>query len=361
MVPLPSARRRSQTGFIGLAVFLAGFFPCAAADSGDADRSWQLILQQAAGPGNRFHSQDEAAKAAREHLDRQENALRDFARVYPDDARHYSAEIRLATILAAKGRLTHQAPALAEARKLLSDLENDPTIPRTVKADAGFARVSQLMEDVPAQVDDVARDALLQAVRRYDTDYPSDRRTPNLLTEVATLFDAQPAEKKTLLEEAAVRTTDETERRRIRDDLRRIALLGHPLDLSLQPFQGGAPSSLATHRGRVVVILFWASWSMPSLHELARLEQEAGQFAGQPVDFLTVSLDEDRAALEATVKVANLHWPVYGDGRGWQGEMVRSVGLNALPTVWVLDRKGNLLTLNARGATAEVIRQALTP
>ena len=345
-------------------VFLTwAFLPCsvfaAAPSSTDADHAWQLILQQAAGPGNRFHSQEEATKAAHDHLDKQEATLRDFARAYPDDPRHYSAEIRLATILAAKARLTRQPPMLAAARKILSDLEEDSATPRPVKADAGFARVSQQMEDVSAHLDDASRDALLQTVRKFDADYPGDRRTPNLLTELATLYDAQPVQKKALLEEAASRATEENVRKRISDDLRRIALLGHPLDLRLQPFEGGPPNDLASHRGRVVVLLFWASWSMPSLHELARLEHDAGQFSGQPVDFLTVSLDEDRAALASTIKVADLHWPVYCDGKGWEGELVRSLGLNALPTVWVIDRKGNLLTLNARDQAPDLIRQAL--
>ena len=56
-----------------------------------------------------------------------------------------------------------------------------------------------------------------------------------------------------------------------------------------------------------------------------------------------------------------LTWPVYCDGRGWEGATVRSVGLNAVPTTWVLGRDGTLLTLNARGpGVAEAaIREAL--
>ncbi len=348
--------------FVTSFLILAALLPSAAlSQTPEADRAWQVILQQTSGPGNRFHSQEEATQAAREHLDKQEAALRDFIHAYPDDARHFSAEIRLATVLAAKGRLARQSAALTEARKILSDLETDPATPRPVKADAGFARVSQLMEDVSSHVDDADRDHLLQTVRQFDTDYPGDRRTPNLLTEIATLFDTQPVQKKNLLEEAMARTTDESVRKRVNDDLRRIALLGRPLDLRLQPWEGGTPINLATHRGRVVVLLFWASWSMPSLHALARLEQDAAQFADKPVDFFTVSLDEDRAALASTIKVADLRWPVHCDGRGWEGEMVRSLGINALPTVWVLDKQGNLLTLNARDQAVEVIRRALAP
>ena len=148
-------------------------------------------------------------------------------------------------------------------------------------------------------------------------------------------------------------------RSRINDDLKRLALLGRPLDACFLPSQGGAPIKLADARGRVVVILFWASWSMPALHELASLKEAAVEFHGQPVDFYGVSLDEDRAAMAATIKAADVHWPIQCDGRGWQGELVRSLGINTLPTDWVLDRRGRLVTLNARGRVPDVIREAL--
>jgi len=156
-----------------------------------------------------------------------------------------------------------------------------------------------------------------------------------------------------------LRARDESLRSRINDDLKRLTLLGRPLELRLSPWQGGAPINLSDARGRVEVILFWASWSMPALHEMARLKEVAADFRGRPVDFYGVALDEDRALLAATIKAADLQWPVHCDGRGWQGELVRSLGINALPTVWVLDRRGQLVTLNARDQAGDIIRAAL--
>ena len=326
----------------------------------EADHAWQIILQQAGGPGTRFHNQDEALAAARQHLDAQESSLRGFIKSYPDDPRNFSARIRLSSVLTAKSRMANKPALATEAQKLLSDLENGASTPPSVKADAGFARISQLMEGTSGHsIDDAARDNLLKTVREYDTSYPDDRRTPSLLTEVATLFDTQPVQKKALLEEALTRAKDEMLRSRINDDLRRLALLGRPMDLRLLPWLGGPAIDLADERGRVAVILFWASWSMPALHELARLKDLAADLQGQPVDFFGVSLDEDRAALTATIKAANLHWPVQCDGKGWQGELVRSLGINALPTVWVIDRRGVLVTLNAREQAADIIHAAL--
>lgn len=330
------------------------------APSVDADRAWQVILDQAGGPGTRFHSQEEALEAGRKHLDAQQTSLREFLRLYPDDPRANSARIRLSGVLTAKGRLFKQPALLEESQKILSSIEANPDVPISARADAGFARVSRSMETLAGHpIEDAARDNLAKTVRQFDTDYPNDRRTPGLLTELATAFDTQPGQKKALLEEAFARTTDTTLRSRISDDLKRIALLGRPLDVRLLPWEGGAAINLADERGRVVVIIFWASWSMPALHELARLKTVATTFEGQPVDFFGVSLDEDRAALAATIKAADLRWPVQCDGRGWQGELVRSLGINALPTVWVLDRRGQLVTLNAHEQAPDIIHAAL--
>ena len=326
-----------------------------------ADQVWQSILQQAAGPGTRFHNQEEALAAAHKHLEAQEDLLRKFLRTYPDDPRSYSARIRLSGVLVAKSRMLNRSSSAAEAQKILTDLESDSDTPPPVKADAGFARVSQAMEgNVGRSVDEATRDALLKIVRQFDVTYPDDRRTAGLLTEVATLYDALPAQKKGLLEEAAGRAKDELLLSRIDDDLKRLSLLGKPLDLRLLPWQGGPAITLADARGRVEVLIFWASWSMPALQALAQLKEVAAEFQGQPVDFYGVSLDEDRTALGSTIKAADLRWPVHCDGRAWQGELVRSLGINALPTVWVLDRRGRLVTLNARNDAAAIIRSAVT-
>jgi thiol-disulfide isomerase/thioredoxin len=344
-----------------LAVAIAWLVPWgkAAAPALDPEHDWQVILEQAGGPGTRFRTQAEAATAARQHIDRQETALRNFCRDFPADPHRYSARIRLAGVLTAKSRLLSQPGLRAEAQTILNDLESDSTVPGAVKADAAFARLSQTMQDFAGRSDEEARETLLRAVRQFETDHPGDRRDPGLLAEVATLYDSQPAQKKALLEEASTRTSDEAVRKRIHDDLKRLSLLGRPVNARLQPWQGGAPVDLANRRGRATVVLFWATWSAPALRELANLGEVAKQFAGQPVDFLTVSLDEDRAALANAVKMIGLPWPVHCDGKGWEGQLVRALGINALPTVWVLDTKGNLLTLNARGQEAELIRRAL--
>lgn len=324
-----------------------------------ADRDWQTIQELAAGPGTKFAGRAEALTAARGHLDRQEKTLRAFIAQYPQDPHRYSARIRLAGVLVARSKLLAQPSLRAESQRILADLRADPETPASAKSDAGFEELSETMQDFTGRTDDEARGALQVAIRRFDADFPGDRRYAGALVELATLYDERPLEKRALLEEAQSRTSDAALRRRIDDDFHRLSQLGKPVEAVLKPWKGGPAVDLGDRRGRAALILFWASWSAPSLRELARLEQAAPGWKDRPLDVYTVSLDDDAAALSGILRATGLAWPVHCDLKGWRGELVRSLGINALPTVWVLDRKGTLLTLNARDREAEWIERAL--
>lgn len=336
-----------------------------------ADGDWQAIVALDAGPRGEFRSREEALTLAREHLERQEAVLRRFPAAHPADPRGAEARVRLSDVLAARARLpggATEAPALRVASaRLLAEVEGNPSTSPQVKADAAYARVRQDMQDTAGQPGSEARrETLARAIRSFEAAHPADRRTPGLLVELATLDDDRPAEKRALLERAlslATRPTDAAVRARAGDDLRRLALLGRPLRARLPPaVHNGNPGmsvELASRRGRVVVLLFWASSSPPACRELVRLQTLAARLDPRVVEFLSISLDEDRAALAAAVSAARVAWPVLCDGRGWEGEGVRALGINALPTVWVLDRDGVLLTLNARDRLEEIIRGAL--
>lgn len=392
-----------------LTLFVAVGLPTRAAENAAsptaADRDWRVILALDVGPSGQPRDREQALTLARAHLARQEAALKRFTEAYPTDARRFEARVRLADILSAEARLpgpTMSGRVAAERRlaatRQLDLVETSSAAPAAVKTEAAYARVRQLMQDhVNGGLEEpgtgittggqasaeVRREALRRAIRGFDAAHPGDRRTPALLLELATLYDVRPAEKRALLDEVLARTSsaegDAETRARAGDDLRRLALLnGRPVDLRLPPSvhgggrekeRGSNPTTasaisaadLATHRGRVVVLFFWASWSAPALRELAWLQTVAAKFDPRQVEFLSVSLDEDPAALAAAVRAARVDWPVHCDGHGWEGVAVRAVGLNALPTTWVLGRDGTLLTLNARGPTAaeDAIRQAL--
>src|SRR5207302_11429221 len=132
-----------------------------------------------------------------------------------------------------------------------------------------------------------------------------------------------------------------------RDDLKRLETLNKPVALKFMS-DGGEEVDVKDYRGKLVLVYFFANWSPPSMLGLTLTRDLAQKYRVQPIG---VSLDADKATLLANLEKYKIDWPVFFDGAGWESPFVRSLGINALPTLWLIDRRGNLRTLNARVRT----------
>lgn len=331
------------------------FTTCLAAATLAADPAadWQAILALDAGPPGQARNVDEARTAALRHLAAQEQALRAFVKNHPRDAHTFEARLRLARLLEIRGGFEGSEKARVEARVLLAELEKIATPEQRVEID--FAKVTRLMRGAQRAPED-RRNEILSAARKFHSSHPGDRRVPRLLAEVATLFDHQPRVKISLLNDASALATDAGLKQRIADDLRRLDLLGQPVPLSFTSLQG-KPVQLEDFRGQPVLIVFFADFSQPSTDALARLQRVVAEAPKNSVAAIGVSLDAKREELAALMTRTGLNWPVAFDGKSWEGELVRALGINALPTVWLCDKRGRLRSLNALDNAAELIRQ----
>lgn len=231
-----------------------------------------------------------------------------------------------------------------QALRILADLEADKSAPLTKRADAGFQRASLLMQNVRP---DRGRDLIVSTAQHFAKRYPDDRRAPRLLVEAATVCDDKPELKKELLMQALPSASDIALKSRISDDLRRLDLLGKPLDIEM-PSLKGAPLDLEKLRGNVVLIIFWAS---DAPHSLLWLRDFRANLSSLPQDqfrVVTVNLDTDKSRAIEKTSILGTGWPTGFDGQGWNGSVVRSLGINALPTVWIVDKGGVLRSLNAK-------------
>lgn len=339
-----------------LVVLLAGAIWPSPARAG-ADEEWAVIVAMDAGPKKKPTTRDEARALARNHFVTHRAAVESFIAKYPSDSRIFDAKLRRAALLAAEGKMDENPKKVEEAFALFTELEALPGLTHEQRATAGFQRVSLYLQSQKGSTDRT-REAVVLAARGYTTRYPGDRRGPRLLVEVATICDDAPNLKRQLLNEALRLTAEEPLKQRIADDLKRLALLGQPLDLRLST-TAGTPLQLAALRGHVVVVIFW---SADSPHSLLWLQNFRAAWEKLPKDKLrvvTVSLDTDRKLLAEKLAELPSSWLTHFDGKGWESPLARSLGINALPTVWILDKKGVLQTLNAQAGYETWIRQLL--
>ena len=336
-----------------LALVLA--FGSGTALAGDAEGDWKGIVALDAGPQEQPQTAEAARAMVLAHLAKQERALRAFLAAHPRDARIFETRLRLARLLQIRGDFEESEKLRAEGKQLLGELEKTATPAQRVELD--FSKVSRLMRNL-RQVTSARRDELLAAARKFQADHPGDRRIAALLAEVAILFDALPKTKEALLSEAQLLAADDELKGRIADDLKRVRLLGEEVPLAFTSAQG-REIKIADLHGQPVLVVFFAAFSPPSLAAITSVQRGVAELPRGSVQVLGVDLDERRETLDAVLKSRAVTWPVAFDGKGWESPLVRGLGINALPTVWLLDARGRLRSLNALENPAAQIRQLL--
>jgi peroxiredoxin len=341
-----------MSGRIWLAVILMlASAPLRAASPGE---DWRAIVALDAGPQQRARSAQEAKAAAEAHLALQEKMLRAFLATHPADANVFEARLRLSRALQIRADMTGQEKLRAEGRRLLDEAARTATPAQMVEVD--FARITAYMRALGQQPTRGERLELLKMARAFQAKHPGDRRVAGLLVEVAALFDSDPKTKLALLEDAKPLAKGDDLPGRIADDLRRTRLFGKTFALS-GPTVQGRTANVEDLRGSPALVIFFADFSPPSTAVLESIVQTVADLPKGSVRLLGVSLDAQRDETKTLLRQLGIDWPVICDGRGWESPAVRALGINTLPTVWLLDAAGRLRSLNAQQGTASLLRQ----
>ncbi|MEO8351295.1 MAG: TlpA disulfide reductase family protein [Chthoniobacteraceae bacterium] len=321
----------------------------------DAEADWNAVIALDAGPQRKPSSAQEAQQIVIEHLGRQERALRKYLADHSASEHGFDAQFRLAGLLMMRGEVQGSQAASSEAEQILSRLEKQASPEERVDLD--FVRLTQRMRAIP-EPSAAERQSLLNAARQFQAAHPTDRRVPAVLAEVATRFNSDPKTKQALLLDALHSAPGEDLKIRIRDDLRGLELLGNVVNFEIEPI-GNGPSKLEAYREKVVVLVFFAVWSEPSIDAVDALRKAAASLPKDRLEIVGVSLDTKPERLAAMVKEKGLSWPILCDGKGWESPAVRRLGINALPTVWILDAQGRLRSLDGLNNLAAQIRPLL--
>jgi thiol-disulfide isomerase/thioredoxin len=117
----------------------------------------------------------------------------------------------------------------------------------------------------------------------------------------------------------------------------------------------GTPVPLATLRGRVMILSFWATWCGPCRELEPLFSKVAMSYAGRSdVAFYAVNVDEDENLVKAFIESQKWTMPeIYADGLD---DLLR---VTALPTVLILDRNGKI-AYRANGYQSEQFEERLT-
>jgi thiol-disulfide isomerase/thioredoxin len=133
----------------------------------------------------------------------------------------------------------------------------------------------------------------------------------------------------------------------------REALKAKPIDLKFKPLDG-SEVDLENLRGKVVLVQFWATWCPICMAEMPHVQETYQKLRDKGFEVVGISLDDEEKELRAALKKRpKMTWPQRFDGQGWESPIVKRFGIEQLPTLWLVNKQGMVVDMDASKDLAE--------
>jgi peroxiredoxin len=107
----------------------------------------------------------------------------------------------------------------------------------------------------------------------------------------------------------------------------------------------GQKFALSRYRGKVVVLVFWATWCRPCMREVPYERSLVARMEGKPFVLIGVNGDTERTAAKEAITRQNMSWRSFVNG-GPKGPLSRQWHQKSWPTCYVIDHKGVIRAKN---------------
>jgi len=112
-------------------------------------------------------------------------------------------------------------------------------------------------------------------------------------------------------------------------------------DFVIEKLEGGK-TSLAEHKGKLVLLHFWATWCMPCRVEMPGLESVWQQYKDKGLVILAASVDEgSKGRVEKYKQIFELSFPILLDPESEVNDLYK---VTNMPTSVLIDREGQIVS-----------------
>ena len=308
-----------------------------AAQVGSADTLWKYISKWSdlADLENLDPSLDPEAKmnAAKElvhnKIARLHPAVDEFLKRYPQDVHHWNALLLRVLFLRGEEGISDES-----VNSTLQQIAHASDAPNDIKRQARGALLQDTLEKSDPTVG--LTDALEKELSSYEKDFPDDPTGGQLVNLRVHLLQGTAPGK---IDATLATLSKSPNKSSAETATKTLDMRTKPIDLKFTALDGKEVDT-AKLRGKVVLLDFWATWCGPCMAKLPEILDLQKKYRDKDFQLVGISLDQDKAELEGTLKTKGMDWPQYFDGKGWKSDVGARFGVESIPATWILDKKG---------------------
>jgi thiol-disulfide isomerase/thioredoxin len=271
---------------------------------------------------------------------------KDFYTRFPNDPHAGDArkqEFEITTVAIMNMGATNQQPRLEAEEKILLA---DPALSENERFEIREGDVERAAHAKESVSEAAALDEFEKGARALQKEFPKRPEIMKMLLEIAGSLEATKA--RAIFQEitnSPIAGDDAKET--AAGELKKLDAIGKPIDLRFAAVDGRAVD-VSKMKGKVVLVDFWATWCGPCVEEMPDVKAAYDKDHAKGFEIVGVSLDKEKQSLTAFVSAHKMEWPQYFESGGGDNKFAQQFEIDSIPTMWLIDKKGNLRDVNAR-------------
>ena len=135
------------------------------------------------------------------------------------------------------------------------------------------------------------------------------------------------------------------------------------LDFELNSIEDNKIIRLSDNRGKVVLVVFWATWCRACLHEIPELIDLRNTYDPSDLEIIAIALPEDNSKEQLDffkdkffkITEKQINYTIVTD----DGTVARKYEVRGIPANFVFDRKGVLVTTPKYGKLMDILKEVI--